>query len=399
MMQQVRPVLLDSARHWRRAMEDLGCDPEAWLRVRERADVVALLTGPLRSPAASILKQAMLAAGADALVHRLVLTCGVPESSVLVYGTPKNLKAGCDSLRGQPFGLDSVADEILCFLQVPEAPETIVLGDRSLSFGPRPLFMGVLNCTPDSFSDGGQWQDPAKAVEHGLAMRDQGASIIDVGGESTRPGSLATSQDEQLERVLPVISGLSRSSDALISVDTIEPAVARAAIAAGAGMINSVNGMETPGMAELAAETGAGVILMHMRGVPATMQQNPRYCHAPSEVALYLLNRVNELVEAGVERSRIMVDPGIGFGKRPWDNLGLINSAPWLRRVTGCRVVLGHSRKSFLGLLSGETEPARRDSASALVSALSADRADVLRVHNVKQCSDAVSAALEGMEP
>ncbi len=399
MMRQVRPVLLESRRHWRQAIEGLGCDPDAWLRVRERADVVALLTGPIRSPAASILKQAMLAAGADALVHRLVLTCGVAESAVLIYGSPKNLRAGCDSLRGQPFGLDSVADDVLCYLQVPDAPDTILLGDKSLTFGPRPIFMGVLNCTPDSFSDGGQWLDPAKAVEHGLAMHEQGASIIDVGGESSRPGSLATSRDEQLERVIPVVSGLSRKPDLLISVDTVEPAVARAALAAGARIINSINGMETPGMAELAAETGAGVIVMHMRGDPATMQQNPRYSHAPSEVAFYLLNRVNELVGAGVERSRIMVDPGIGFGKRPWDNLGLINSAPWLRRVTGCRVVLGHSRKSFLGLLSGETEPARRDSASALVSALSADRVDVLRVHNVKQCSEAVSAALEGIAP
>ncbi|MFO7626296.1 MAG: dihydropteroate synthase [Candidatus Fermentibacteraceae bacterium] len=398
-MQQVRPVLLESRRHWLGAMEELGCDPEAWLRVRERSDVVALLTGPIRSPAASILKQAMLAAGADALVHRLVLTCGVPESAVLIYGPPKNVRAGCDSLRGQPFGLDQVADEILGFLQVPDAPDTIVLGDKSLTFGPMPLFMGVLNFTPDSFSDGGQWQDPAKAVEHGLAMHEQGASIVDVGGESTRPGSRPTSRDEQLERVIPVISGLSRKSDVLISVDTVEPEVARAALAAGARIINSVNGMESRGMAELAAETGAGVIVMHMRGDPATMQQNPRYSHAPSEIALYLLNRVNELVEAGVERSRIMVDPGIGFGKRPWDNLGLINSAPWLRRVTGCRIVLGHSRKSFLGLLSGETEPARRDSASALVSALSADRVDILRVHNVKQCSNAVSAALEGIAP
>lgn len=399
MMQQVRPVLLESRRQWLGAMEGLGCDPEAWLRVRERSDIVAFLTGPVRSPAASILKQAMLAAGADALVHRLVLTCGVPESAVLIYGPPKNVRAGCDSLRGQPFGLDPVADEILGFLRVPDAPDTIVLGDRSMTFGTRPLFMGVLNCTPDSFSDGGRWQDPAEAVEHGLAMHEQGACVIDVGGESTRPGSRATSRDEQLERVIPVISGLNRASDVLISVDTVEPSVARAALAAGARIINSVNGMETPGMAELASETGAGVIVMHMRGDPATMQQNPCYSHAPSEVALHLLDRVNELVEAGVERSRIMVDPGIGFGKRPWDNLGLINSVPWLRRVTGCRVVLGHSRKSFLGLLSGETEPARRDSASALVSALSADRVDVLRVHNVKQCSDAVSAALEGIAP
>ena len=399
MMQQVRPVLLENPRQWRGAMEELGCDPDAWPRVRDRSGVVALLTGPMLSPAASILKQSMLAAGADALVHRLVLTCGVTESEVLVYGPPRNIRAGCDSLRGQPFGLDPLADEVLRFLGVPDPPDTIDLGEGKLSFGPRPLFMGVLNCTPDSFSDGGRWLDPARAVEHGLEMHGQGACVIDVGGESTRPGSLPVSGDEQLERVVPVIRGLRRASDVIISVDTTDPSVARAAIDAGARIINSVNGMETPGMAGLAAETGVGVILMHMRGVPETMQQNPSYSHAPSEVALYLLNRVEELAGAGVERSRIMVDPGIGFGKRPWDNLGLVNSTQWIRRITGCRVVLGHSRKSFLGLLSGEAEPAGRDTATALISALSADRADILRVHNVLQCAKAVSAALEGMEP
>lgn len=380
-------------------MEELGCDPEAWPRVRERSSVVALLTGPLRSPAASILKQAMLAAGADALVHRLVLTCGVPESEVLVYGPPRCLKAGCDSLRGQPFGLEPVAEGILRFTGVPDPPDSITLDGRSLKFGARPIFMGVLNCTPDSFSDGGRWLDPSRAIDHGLEMHEQGAGIIDVGGESTRPGSRATGADEQIGRVVPVIEGLRRASDAIISIDTTDPAVAEAALDAGASIINSVNGMETPGMAALAVGTGAGVVLMHMRGVPETMQKNPGYESAPSEVALYLLDRVEELAAAGVERSRIMVDPGIGFGKRPWDNLELVNSTPWLRRVTGCRVVLGHSRKSFLGLLSGETEPAARDSATALVSALSADRADILRVHDVRRCSEAVSAALEGMEP
>lgn len=399
MMDPVRPVLLEGRDQWRRTMEELGCDGDAWARVSERRDVLTFLTGPLKAPAASILKQCMLAAGADALVHRLVLTCGVPESRALVYGTGKTVRAGCESLRGQPFQLEALGDVIARFLGPPDPPDSIPFDGRVLRFGAVPLFMGVLNCTPDSFSDGGLWEEPERAVERGLEMHRQGASIIDVGGESTRPGSRPVPPGEQADRVIPVIRGIVKASDAVVSIDTTEPQVARMAIEAGARIINSVNGMETPGMAGLAAETGAAVILMHMRGTPATMQTCPVYEDAVSEVALYLMNRIRCLVESGVERERILVDPGIGFGKRPWDNLSLIRSVPWIRRVTGCRVVLGHSRKSFLGLLSGEADASRRDWATALVSALSADRADVLRVHNVEESSRAVSAALEGMRP
>lgn len=396
-MDQVRPVLLESRRHWLRAMEKLGCDQEAWVRVSERRDVLTFLTDPLRAPAASILKQSMLAAGADALVHRLVLTCGVSESRALVYGTEKTIRAGCESLKGQPFQLAALGELLSRFLGVPEPPDSVVLDGSTLRYGPRPVFMGVLNCTPDSFSDGGLWMNPEIAVERGLEMHRQGAAIIDVGGESTRPGSSPAAPGEQIARVVPVIRGIRRASNVVISIDTTEPEVAREAIEAGARIINSVNGMETPGMAGLAAEKGAAVILMHMRGAPATMQDDPSYEDVLSEVALYLIHRIQCLVDSGVGRERILVDPGIGFGKRPWDNLELVRSVPWLRRVTGCRVVLGHSRKSFLGLLSGEADASRRDSATALVSALSADRADVLRVHNVMECSRAVSAALEGM--
>jgi dihydropteroate synthase len=379
-------------------MESVGCDPGAWERVRERSDVLTFFAGPFCFPAASILKQSMLSGGADALVHRLVLTCDVEDSGVLIYGTEKNLKAGCASLKKQPFGLPALADQILSALSVPDPPDSLKLGGDSLVFEGRPIFMGVLNCTPDSFSDGGLLKSPEQAVEHGLNMHLQGAAIIDVGGESTRPGALPTPPDEQMRRVIPVIEGLRRAPNLHVSIDTSETPVARAAIQAGAEIINSVNGMDTPGMVELAAETGAAVILMHMKGTPATMQNSPDYDDVLSEVAFHLGSRISRLVAGGVDRERILVDPGIGFGKRPWHNLRLIQSMGWLRSATGCRVVLGHSRKSFLGLLSGISEPARRDFATALVSALSVGGADVLRVHNVEASVRAVSAAMEGSE-
>ncbi len=395
-MGQVTPLPLDTPEHWLGVMDRLGCDRQAWSRVRERRDVTALLTGPVSPPAASILKQAMLAAGADALVHRLVLTCGVPETRVLVYGTAKCIRAGCESLRGQPFGLGGLAESISGIVGVPDPPASLEVGGTVLNFGPGPLFMGVLNCTPDSFSDGGLRRTPEETVEHGLEMHRQGASVIDVGGESTRPGSEPITPEEQIARVVPVIRGIRRLSDVPISIDTTLPEVARAALDAGADIINSIDGMETPGMPELAGDTGAAVILMHMRGTPRDMQECPEYIDAPGEIAEYLLNRIGVLEKAGVDRARIIVDPGIGFGKRPWDNLRLIQTLPWLRRTTGCRVLLGHSRKSFLGFISDEPDPLRRDAATALLSALSAGMADMLRVHEVRRSVQAVSAAMKG---
>lgn len=398
MMTGIMPVFLETSRHWVRAMETVGCDPGAWERVRERSGVLTFITDPICHPAASILKQSMLSGGADALVHRLVLTCGVQDSRVLIIGTEKTLKAGCESLKNQPFGLDQLSRQIMSALSIPDPPVSLGLGGNTLVFRPEPLIMGVLNCTPDSFSDGGLWDSPEKAVEQGLVMFHQGAAIVDVGGESTRPGSGPTPAEDQIGRIIPVIRGLRRATSLPLSVDTTDPRVARAALGAGADMINSVNGMETPGMAGLAAETGAAVVLMHTRGTPETMQINPVYQDVLSEVAFYLRNRVAHLVDSGVARERILVDPGIGFGKRPWDNLRLIQSTLWLGKTTGCRVVLGHSRKSFLGQITGIDNPSDRDSATALVSALAADRADILRVHDVAGSLRAVSAAMEGQE-
>jgi len=214
-------------------------------------------------------------------------------------------------------------------------------------------------------------------------MKDQGACIIDIGGESTRPGSQPVSAGEQIARVIPVIKGIRAESDIPISIDTCIPDVAEAALESGAGMINSINGMETPGMAELAAGYCVPVCVMHMQGTPESMQNRPRYRDASGEIADYLLSRVIHLGETGIPRERILVDPGIGFGKSLENNLDLLRSLEWIGIHTGCRVLLGHSRKSFLGILSGIENPSERDALTHVASVLVAG-ADVLRVHDVK---------------
>ncbi len=357
---------------------DLGCLPRVTLRDR----IAVILIDDLPSPAASILKQCMLSGGADALVHREVLTCRIDKSRAVVYGTPAMLYRGCDSLKNQPFGLDSMAMQIRKLIEGSALPASVEVNKSKLTYSVAPLIMGILNITPDSFSDGGSYSSPEVAANQAVVMEKSGAHIIDIGGESTRPGARSVTAREQRSRVLPVIEAIRQRTEVPISIDTCIPEVAEAAVKAGAGMINSINAMETPGMIELAASLGLPVVLMHMKGTPHTMQNGPFYGDAPQEIAHYLLCRVEVLVKAGLPREKILVDPGIGFGKRQEDNLALIHALEWIGIHTGCRVLLGHSRKSFLKGITGIDQADQRDSVSHIVTVM-AEGADVVRVHDV----------------
>lgn len=256
-------------------------------------------------------------------------------------------------------------------------------GGRSLKFD-RPLIAGILNITPDSFSDGGRYADPDIAVMAGLQMARAGADLIDVGGESTRPGSARTPADLQIARVQQVIRRLSDALDIPISIDTTLAPVAQAALAAGACIINDVSaGQEDPRMIPLAASSSAGLILMHMRGEPGTMQLNPEYRDVVSEVKDFLEARAMAAELAGVARRQIILDPGIGFGKNTEHNLQLIAG---LRRFAslGYPVMLGVSRKNFIGQLTGLESPAERDAASAGLAGIGVmNGASLFRVHDV----------------
>lgn len=247
--------------------------------------------------------------------------------------------------------------------------------------------MGVVNVTPDSFSDGGEYLDPVAAVAHGRRLRAEGARILDVGGESTRPGAAAVPASEELARVLPVIQDLV-ADGALVSIDTSKAMVASAAIAAGACIINDVTGLGDPHMIEVAAGTGAGLIVMHMQGTPRSMQIDPQYEDVVEEVLAQLLCRAEAAEAGGVDRQSIAIDPGIGFGKTVDHNLALLANIERFV-ATGYPVVLGTSRKSFLGEITGR-DVLERDVATAATVALAVARGVfVVRAHNVGAAEDA----------
>ena len=251
--------------------------------------------------------------------------------------------------------------------------------------------MGVLNVTPDSFSDGGRYIDETAAITRGLELIAEGAQIVDVGGESTRPGAEPIPPDVELQRVVPVIEALA-GEGAVVSIDTSKPSVAEAALVRGAEIVNDVTAAAAPGMAELVAASGAGIVLMHMQGTPATMQDDPEYDDVVSEVEGYLAQRLETVAAAGVAEDRIAVDPGIGFGKTLRHNLELLRGLGRLGRHAP--VVLGTSRKGFLGALTGVEDAAQRDLATAVTTALGfAHGARVFRVHDIESSRQALSVA------
>ena len=245
--------------------------------------------------------------------------------------------------------------------------------------------MGILNVTPDSFSDGGQFTEPGLAVDHALAMVDAGAAIIDIGGESTRPGAEAVSATQEIERVLPVVEALRSGSDVAISVDTSKPEVMQAASAAGADLINDVRALREEGALDAAAATGLPVCLMHMQGEPRTMQVNPHYDDLVVEVHAFFSERIAACEAAGIPRERILLDVGFGFGKTPEHNLTLINRLESFSDL-GLPILVGLSRKSTIGLIDAD-----RVSGSIGGAIAALDRgARILRVHDVRQTASAV---------
>ena len=260
--------------------------------------------------------------------------------------------------------------------------------DRVIYPGSRALIMGILNVTPDSFSDGGVYNDPVKAVHRALELVHDGADILDVGGESTRPGADAVDACTELERVIPVIRALRAQSDVLISVDTCKAEVARQAMDAGAQIINDVSACtRDPAMLEVARDSGAGLVLMHMAGNPQTMQQAPQYAHVVDEVVDYLKSRMEACRRHGIDERRIILDPGIGFGKTQEHNLELLANLPVLCRL-GRPVLIGVSRKSLVGYLTGRSVE-QRLAGSLAVAACALERgAQLLRVHDVKETCD-----------
>lgn len=253
--------------------------------------------------------------------------------------------------------------------------------------------MGVLNVTPDSFSDGGRFDRPSDALDRALRMVDEGAGLIDIGGESTRPGAEPVSEEEELRRVVPIIEALAARSPVPISIDTSKPAVMRAAVQAGASLINDVCALQDPGALETAAASRVAVCLMHMQGEPRTMQREPHYEDVVAEVRAFLDARVTACLGAGIDTNRLLLDPGIGFGKRLQHNLALLAAIPDLA-VHERPILIGASRKSMFGTLLGRPVEDRLAGGLAVAAASVLAGAKVIRTHDVRPTVDAVKVGV-----
>lgn len=271
-----------------------------------------------------------------------------------------------------------------------ESPSRWMVRGRTIEFGDFPVLMGIVNATPDSFSDGGQFFAPEAAVSHALRLIDEGAGIIDVGGESTRPGAEPVETAEEIRRVIPVICRLSETAGVTISIDTTKADVAREALAAGAHIVNDVSGLLLdPQMASVCAEYSAGVVCMHIQGTPQTMQESPRYVNAVEEIAAFLKQRLVELEGEGISREQIVVDPGIGFGKSAEHNLEILSNIARFRQI-GRPVLVGHSRKRFLKRLVGRSLDERLFATVGVAVALALQGTEIIRVHEVAPVRDAI---------
>lgn len=363
----------------------IGVDPYGIEAMAPKTININILLEKQSCKIANIIKQEMLSIGGDAAVARGSVACSVPASDILIMGTVKQVSALAKKIEKQPFGLNHIAREIFEILKNIGQSEYIwKTSRRKIVLGKKTMVMGILNVTPDSFSDSGLFYSPQKAIEHGLRMADEGADIIDIGGESTRPGSRSVAVNVELKRVLPVIEGLIGKIRIPISVDTKKAQVARIAVDAGAEIINDITALNgDKDMVKIVRETRAAVILMHMRGKPRNMQKGSlTYDNLMGEITDYLKTSSEKALKAGIEKECIVVDPGIGFGKTYEDNYKIIKNLSGLK-VLGMPVMIGTSRKSFIGKITGGDPGERMEGTAATVAAAIMNGCHIIRVHDV----------------
>ncbi len=334
---------------------------------------------------ANIIKQEMLSLGADAAVARGSVSCAVEKTDILLMGTFKQISALAKKIERQPFGLNLIAQDILNLLG-NHVRDSFVLktSRREITLGRRTLIMGILNVTPDSFSDGNRYFEQKKAIERGLQMAEEGADIIDIGGESTRPGSKPVTAQQEITRVVPVVDALCGKLTIPISVDTTKAHVAQKSLDAGAEIINDVSALGCDKkMASVVHKGSAALILMHMRGLPANMQTgNLLYDDLMAEIIGHLKNACKKAIAAGIGWDHLAVDPGIGFGKTYEDNCRILNKLAEMK-ILGLPILIGTSRKSFIGQVIGGLATDRIEGTAATVAAAIINGCHIVRVHDV----------------
>ena len=365
--------------------QKIGVDPYGINAMAPKTRQVNILLMAQSCKVANILKQEMLSLGADAAVARGSVSCSVKATDVLLMGTVKQIRALAAKIEKQPFGLDSISRDLPVLLERMSQDRYILkTARREIVLGERTLIMGVLNVTPDSFSDGNLYLDRQKAVERGLQMADEGADMIDIGGESTRPGSQSVATRREIARVVPVVESLAGKLSIPISVDTTKSTVARKTLAAGAEIINDISALSDDNkMTSVVREASAALILMHRRGKPENMQTgNLVYDDLMGEIIAYLRKALQKAVTAGIGRNQMVADPGIGFGKTYEDNCKIINRLEELK-VLGLPVLAGTSRKAFIGKITGGEPVQRMEGTAATVAAAIMNGCHIVRVHDV----------------
>lgn len=363
----------------------IGVDPYGIESMIPKMENLNILVEGIECKLANIMKQEMLSIGGDVAVARDTVGCTIRKTDAIIMGSVKQIKRFADKISLQPFKLKTVATEIESTISNLNREKFILkTPEREISIDERTLIMGILNMTPDSFSDGGKFGDIQEAVEYGLKLAQEGADILDIGGESSRPNSDPVTLNEELERVIPLIRELKRNINIPISIDTTKAEVARKAVEMGVEIINDISAMRNDKMmSQVVARYKVPVVLMHMRGIPKTMQKgNISYDTVTGEIMQFLKERIEKAESAGIDRENIIIDPGIGFGKRTKDNTEIIKHLKELKSL-GRPIMIGVSRKSFIGEITNKEPGDRLDGTAAAVTAAIMNGANIVRVHDV----------------
>jgi dihydropteroate synthase len=392
-MNLIRCLPITNATEAIRQMKKMGVDPTGVKLMEGKTLHFNLKVEGIDPRRANLLKQEMLSLGGDVAVDGRGLDCSAKQTDALLMGSQKHFEKLILILEQYP-DLQPLGQSIKETLKnLSKTHHSIRCRKRRLILGKQTLLMGVLNVTPDSFSDGGLFFDKEKAISHGLRMVEEGADIIDIGGESTRPGSKPIELEEELRRVIPIIKSLAKKLDVPISIDTYKSAVAQKAIGVGAEIINDISGLIfDPSLAQVAAKEDTPLVLMHIRGIPETMQKDVHYDSLLSEILQNLRDSIQRAESSGLDPEQIIIDPGIGFGKTVEDNLLIIKNL-YEFRILGKPILLGTSRKSFIGKILNAEVGDRLEGTLSTIAIGVLNGAHIIRSHDVLQAKKAIAVA------
>ncbi len=391
-MSNARVVMIDNLSRAKEELKRIGVDSYGLRLMALKALSFAVKLEKIRPQAANILKQEALSLGAEAAISREVIDLKRKRTDILLLGTEKQYRLLVEKLKRQPFGLAEIAEEMKNLLtDFKRKRWEIECAKYTLRLGGRTLIMGILNVTPDSFADGGRYNRIDSALQKAERMAEEGADIIDVGGESTRPGARLVPLKEETRRTIPVIKELVRKINLPISIDTYKSRVAREALDSGASLVNDTSALRMDKkMVGVVSRYKAPLVLMHMQGRPRNMQKNPRYGDVVGEIISFLRKRIAFAKEEGIDEEGIIIDPGIGFGKKTEHSLEIFNRLSEFKSL-GRPILVGPSRKSVIGNVLNLPVEERLEGTAATVAASILNGADIIRVHDVKEMKRVVN--------